>query len=120
MTDLRKAAEMALERLESHEYWMDEEAIQALRQALATPEQEPVAWIYRGNFHPFDPSDWAEGETATPLYTAPLKREWQGLTDSEVREAYCSVSGTEWAIGGMNDAGFFAELIEAKLKEKNA
>jgi hypothetical protein len=31
---LREAAEMALERLESHEYWMDEEAIQALRQAL--------------------------------------------------------------------------------------
>ena len=34
MTDLRKAAEMALERLESHDYWMDEEAINALRQAL--------------------------------------------------------------------------------------
>ena len=38
MSDLRKAAEMALERLESHDYWMDEEAIQALRQALAEPE----------------------------------------------------------------------------------
>jgi hypothetical protein len=35
MSDLRTAAEMALERLESHDYWMDEEAIQALRQALA-------------------------------------------------------------------------------------
>ena len=44
MNDLRKAAEMALERLESHDYWMDEEAIQALRQALApevTPEVTP-------------------------------------------------------------------------------
>lgn len=39
MTDpLRKAAEMALERLESHEYWMDERAIEALREALAQPE----------------------------------------------------------------------------------
>jgi len=36
--NLRQAAEMALERLESHDYWMDEEAIQALRQALAGPE----------------------------------------------------------------------------------
>jgi hypothetical protein len=36
---LRKAAEMALERLESHDYWMDEEAIQALRQALAKPDE---------------------------------------------------------------------------------
>ena len=36
MTDLQKQAmRMALERLESHEYWMDERAIQALRQALA-------------------------------------------------------------------------------------
>jgi dienelactone hydrolase len=44
MNDLRQAAEMALERLESHDYWMDEEAIQALRQALApevTPEVTP-------------------------------------------------------------------------------
>ena len=39
MSDLRKAAEMALERLESHEYWMDEEAIKALRQALAQPDE---------------------------------------------------------------------------------
>ena len=40
MSDLRKAAEMALERLESHDYWADEEAIQALRQALEQPEQQ--------------------------------------------------------------------------------
>jgi hypothetical protein len=39
--------------------------------ALAEPEQEPVAWIYRGNLHPFDPSDWAT-ETVTPLYTHPV------------------------------------------------
>ena len=32
---------------------------------------EPVAWIYRGNLHPFDPSDWAT-ETVTPLYTHPV------------------------------------------------
>jgi hypothetical protein len=37
--NLRQAAEMALERLESHDYWMDEEAIQALRQALAQPDE---------------------------------------------------------------------------------
>ena len=42
MTDLRKAAKMALERLESHDYWMDEEAIQALRQALAEPEDPRI------------------------------------------------------------------------------
>jgi hypothetical protein len=34
------------------------------------PEQEPVAWIYNGNLHIFDPTDWAEGEV-TPLYKEP-------------------------------------------------
>ena len=63
---------------------------------------------------------WAIGTTSTcKCSDKKPKRKWVGLTDEEVKEAYCSVSGTEWAIGGMNDAGFFAELIEAKLKEKN-
>ena len=75
----------------------------------AKGEQEPVAWVYRGNFHPFDPSDWAEGETATPLYTAPPKREWVGLTEEDAKELY-EYSATEWQ---------FAQAIEAKLKEKN-
>ena len=60
MTGLRKAAEMALERLESHEYWMDKEAIEALRQALAQPEREWVGLTneevesWRGNYDFFD------------------------------------------------------------------
>ena len=43
--NLRQAAEMALERLESHDYWMDEEAIQALRQAL---DDKPPVKSYAG------------------------------------------------------------------------
>jgi hypothetical protein len=85
MTDLQeKAMRLALERLESHEYWMDERAIQALRTALAQPN-----------------------------------REWVGLTDEELRQAYCEVSGKEWCLGGMSNAHTFYEAIEAKLKEKN-
>ena len=48
MTDLRKAAEMALEALigaEIHDPEAVQEAIQALRQALAQPEQEPVGYV---------------------------------------------------------------------------
>ena len=63
--------------------------------------------------------DFSHSPAMPYILKALRKREWVGLTDEEVIEAYCSVSGTEWAIGGMNDAGFFAELIEAKLKEKN-
>jgi len=48
-----------------------------------------------------------------------LPIEWVGLTDEELREAYISVSGNEWCLGGMENAESFYEAIEAKLKEKN-
>jgi len=41
-------------------------------------EQKPVAWIYEGNLHIFDPTDWAiEPESVQPLYTAPPQAEKQ-------------------------------------------
>ena len=141
MTDLRKAAEMALDAMLS-EYstggenkYSPWDVIEALRQALAhteipmSPEhlpkyvvtngvkpmeggggggsqpeqtewrkgfndgyetaieqfefkalkeaenQEPVAWIYNGNLHIFDPTDWAlEPKSVQPLYAAPVKQ----------------------------------------------
>ena len=36
-------------------------------------EPKPVAWLYRGNLHPFDPSDGAS-DPATPLYAHPPQR----------------------------------------------
>ena len=152
MTDLRKAAEMSLERLEhtiaysneemkkiddakhalrqalSNEFnpdWNQVEAlqeslrehmaeIQRLRQALAQPnstcngmpayegslsksqalvqpEQEPVAWmcsdelVRKGYIRISNSKD----ETWNiPLYTAPPKREWVGLTDEEIDGIY--------------------------------
>ena len=125
MSDLRKAAEMALERLESHEYWMDEEAIQALRQALAMerfsevnqeieealkqPEQEPVAIVNEG----MGGIEWLSNPLPddTPLYTAPPKREWVGLTDEEVNALLWKLS-----LGAVDED---VRTIEAKLKEKN-
>jgi hypothetical protein len=58
-------------------------------------------------------------EHTIPLYTAPPKREWVGLTGPEVVEAYRSVSEKEWAIGGLDDARVFFCAIETKLREKN-
>jgi hypothetical protein len=65
MTDLRKAAEMALEALEDIKKYVTDDgampenwdayhekpyfALEALRQALAQPEQEPVAWVKKLN-----------------------------------------------------------------------
>jgi len=45
-----------------------------------------------------------------PLYTAPRKREWVGLTDEEI---------DAWNIVGHESLREFVRAIEAKLKEKN-
>jgi hypothetical protein len=47
------------------------------------------------------------------------KREWVGLTDEELKQAYLEVSGNEWCLGGISNAESFYDAIEAKLKEKN-
>ena len=48
----------------------------------------------------------------TKFYTAPPKREWVGLTESEI---------VELAGGGITrDERMIARAIEAKLKEKNS
>ena len=90
MTDLRKAAEMALECLNYHwDYFEDEsrdglyvlEAKKALRQALAEP-----------------------------------KREWVGLTDDELEDLEFASVDREY---GHLDVRVLSQAIEAKLKEKN-
>ena len=109
MTDLRKAAEMALERLESHEYWMDEEAIQALRQALAQPEQ-------KGHCTCGDPETLGVVHFRTRpciYYTAPPKREWKGLTSDDKHFLLANAWNKEQAFDGFMDA------IDKFLEEKN-
>jgi hypothetical protein len=79
MSDLRKAAEMALDALNEVTGWqwggpmrvMDEveDAIQALRQALAQPEPEPVAWHEPGAYgNVTTHKDWALANGWEPLY----------------------------------------------------
>ena len=90
--------------------------LRKLRQALAQPEQEPVAWVYNGILHEFDPSEFATSEV-TPLYTAPPKREWVGLTDEEIDGIYKTHHDQ---YGKCQTGGFeYERTIEAKLKEKN-
>jgi hypothetical protein len=69
---------------------------------------EPVAWQCAecGGTH----SLCLENRKDIPLYTAPLKREWQGLTDEEAEQ----IVDDYW-----HDVDMFIEAIEAKLKEKN-
>jgi hypothetical protein len=107
MTDLRQAANLALEALvkltgELHRYYssptdmqilLNHKVITALKAALAQPEQEPVGSLsvryHRGsksmtNFDFDYNGDLPEGDYE--LYTTPpaAQRPWQGLTDEEV------------------------------------
>ena len=71
------------------------------------PKEEPVAWVYNGILHEFDPSEFATSEVK-PLYTAPPKREWVGLTDEEMEDLWDRYAHME-----------MMRAIEAKIKEKN-
>lgn len=103
MTNLREAAQMALEALESSRVfvtsrekikhpegtdWYDER-IEALRAALAQPEPEPFGYydpddcmFSRPDFYMNEQELIAKG-LIIPLYAAPPQRVWQGLTDEE-------------------------------------
>jgi hypothetical protein len=68
------------------------------------PEQEPVAWME--DSIEFYAKDHPTNSCTIPLYTAPPKREWVGLTDEEIVACgWCDLR--------------FARAIEAKLKERN-
>lgn len=142
MNDLRKAAEMAACEVPLHELLegvpenarlvIDSEdgrstryipvgqyckrAAEALRQALAQPEQEPEAWtsVEDPTYLSFGKPNWV---TPIPLYTAPPKREWVWLTDEEMNELWVKYHGDNCIADGRIPE--YEKAIEAKLKEKN-
>jgi len=91
--------------------------LRELRKALAQPEQEPVGYVTIENISSWAqvPSiKWFKKPTEGPLYTAPPKREWVGLTDEEIEE--CKInSGLPHAINWR----ISVKVMQAKLKEKN-
>jgi hypothetical protein len=96
-------------------------SLQLVKERLAQPEQEPVAWIERDmQCDDFDPDSVtcekptiaANGWEWVALYTTPPQRTWVGLTQKEVQE----IHDTFHKRMGPQE---FASMIEAKLKEKN-
>jgi hypothetical protein len=91
------------------------------------PEPEPVAYIDVETRN----LSWAKltrWETPTvvkmdkvPLYTSPPKREWQSLTDEEIRQSY-ETTGHYQTLRPQDSFAVYAlaSALEAKLKEKNA
>ena len=77
-----------------------------LSKGLEQPEQKPLVWMNKyGHVASFQNEEYKD-----PLYTAPPKKEWVGLTDGEI-------SLVDWKPNEtLHD---YARTIEAKLKEKN-
>jgi hypothetical protein len=80
-------------------------------------KQEPVAWLVRDYVDGFRYVSSTENPSGTiaglsePLYTAPPKREWVGLTDEEIAQT----------VGSPLDEVYLADFrrVIAKLKERN-
>jgi len=122
-----EALRLALDYLERHAIIDGIPARDAIREVLAQPEQEPVAWMcqeyraaFMGDLQWFDevefvqpPNDPERYRNITPLYTSPPKREWVGLTHAELVEIY---NQKTWDTIETWD---YEQALEAKLKEKN-
>jgi hypothetical protein len=105
---------------EDHPYPIAKHAIEQINKALAQPEQEPVAWV-RDLTSPqphcvtsmkyLSIADTDAGVKYIPVYAAPPKREWVGLTDEEIAQV----------VGSPLDEVYLTDFrrVIAKLKEKN-
>ena len=86
-----------------------------LKEALAQPEQEPVAWMdidEKGAAYGLRFWHEPENRHEVPLYTTPPQRTWVGLTDDEMHEC---AGEYPWTPTGLK----CCRAIEAKLRTKN-
>ena len=102
-----QALKMAIEALLTGNQYAD--AINACKEALEKPTQEPVAWMHCVDEDITEFNDFQACPKCEPLYTHPAPS-WQGLSDDDISYT--------WA-GFAPDAIDFARAIEQALKEKN-
>ena len=108
----KKALKEVMEALDVYAVNMSQERVDE----TAKGEHEPVAWMHNfieGTVITHEPADIdRHPDRWTPLYTAPPKREWVGLTDEEIDAAVKSCNTL--------DTYKYFRAIEAKLKDKNS
>jgi hypothetical protein len=131
----KEAMQMALEALEGNctnpsadpeQAQREDAAITALRKALETEKQEPVAWANSYDLQHFDMKvrTGPDLHHTVPLYIASPKTEQEQV---ECMCGICKLGKRKWV--GLTDddeipwdgvdAKSFARAIEAKLKDKN-
>ena len=89
-----EALKLALEALNRNDYldWQTNIHVrEAIREALAQPEQEPVAWYDPEVMNEDRGISWTPGQFHTaPLYTSPQQR--KPLTDEEIETIWQNTS----------------------------
>jgi len=139
---LREAAQRVLEALIKpiHEqpFGLKQNAITALRAALAQQEREPVAYLYStisgtvvlhrvkriGHAKPLylqaqlendtkGAQEYPNAHSITPLFTHPPRREWVSLTEDENNEL------SRTMVKGHKSVNWLTRAIEQALKERN-
>jgi hypothetical protein len=125
LTKEQEALKLALKALEAHgaaylhHELRYEEAITAVKEALAQPAQEPVAAVTSKTGNPDITMSWWHEPAllvGTKFYTAPPQRPWVGLTDAEIDSLHSEI---KVRLMGTFDTKDIYQAIEAKLKEKN-
>jgi hypothetical protein len=93
-----------------------EEAINACKEALEQPAQEPKSVGFIRDLISID-KDGIETYKVTPVYTHP--HQWQGLTDDEIQNILNKIRDDmyPWKDGMLGH--LIARAIEQALKEKN-
>jgi len=94
------------------------------REALkARQEPDPVAWrfYYKNMWSYVDNINDLSRHKFEPLYIAPPQREWQGLTDEEIKKLFRQSRQPGGAVCRSPEQIFVqnCRTIEAKLREKN-
>lgn len=114
MTD-REAMKMAIEALMDANKFEYKDEIAALRQALAQPEQEPVAYLCENavGYKFFRKKKPDIVYKPIPLYRTPQHKPEIKLTDEDIRDVYVAWDNTDGA-----SFADFARAIETKLKTK--
>ena len=104
------------------------QAITAIKEALAQSAQEPVAWSWVpsedwGTYFTEDASKAAvmreRGLEVRPLYTTPQPRPWIELTGELTRNELLELANTFYTGGFTEREIAFARVVLAKSKEKN-
>ncbi len=112
-----EALKMAIKALLTGHHHTDlcNEAINACKEALEQPTQEPVAWIkqWENMFGKHKDIVFIKTDEYSPLYTNP--HQWQGLTDDEID----ALEHNDFTCCGRDDLIVFGRAIEQALRIKN-